>query len=64
MVAVIVVVAIVIATVAIIAVGIVSSFVVYGCHHVVLPWSFVLLSIIGSSILLVVPSISVSGSFF
>ena len=60
----IVVVAIVIATIAIIAVAIVSSFVVCGCHHIVLPWSFVLLSVIGSSILWVIPSKSVPSSFF
>ena len=61
---VIVVVAIVIDTVAIIAVAIVSSLVICGCHHVVLPWPFVLLSVIGSSsILRVVSGKPVPGSF-
>ena len=60
---VIVVVANVIATVNIITVAIVSSFVVYGCHHIVLPWPFVLLSVIGSSILWVVPSKTGVGFF-
>ena len=60
----IVVVAIVTATIAIIVVAIVSSFVVCGCHHIVLPRSFVLLSVIGSSIFWVVPSESVPDSFF
>ena len=62
-VAVIVVVANVTATVDFITVAIVSSFVVCGCYHVVLPWPFVLLSVIGS-ILWVIPSKPVPGSFF
>ena len=54
----------IIITVVFIVIAVVSSLVICGGHHVVLPWPFVLLSIVGSSIVWVVPGKPVPGSFF